>query len=274
MVISKLALENKVIWNNLQTLFSRISHFSIIWILFLLWFMNNNYTETQLTNLDWILFVLSALGLYFTYYLRRTAYANEKVSVLQPFAMLFQIFPVIIWFIFIASERMSIITFFMAIVASFIVIIPSIDFKNLKINKYSLMVLISSTIKSCQLFVVLHLLTKFNPQTYYFVESVIIIVIAIAMMMKKKEFWQFKLLTNKYSQLLLLTNVIAIISIILALTMYTTLWVILTSLISLLYLIFVYFFGYLILKEIPAKKDVIIGLLVTVCIFVWIFFKN
>jgi hypothetical protein len=150
--------------------------------------MDNNFNQSSLTYLEWSLFILSAIALYFTYYLRRTAYANEKVSVLQPFAMLFQIFPVIIGFIFIATERANLITFLMAILASFIVIIPSIDFKNLKINKYSLMVLLSSTIKSAQLFFILHLLLKLNPQTLYFIESSIIIVLATIMMITKKEF--------------------------------------------------------------------------------------
>jgi hypothetical protein len=44
------------------------------------------------------------------------------VSVLQPYAMLFQVFPVIIGFIFIASERANLITFISAIIASIIVI--------------------------------------------------------------------------------------------------------------------------------------------------------
>jgi drug/metabolite transporter (DMT)-like permease len=82
------------------------------------------------------------------------------------------------------------------------------------------------------------------------------------------------LLTKKYSGLLFTANTIGIVSIILALTMYTELWVVATSLISLLYLLFVYLFGYLILKEIPKKKDIIIALLVAACIFIWMLFKN
>ena len=274
MVISKLALENKLIGNNLQTLFSRTAHFSIIWVIFVFWFLDNNFSEVHLNYLEWWLFILSAIALYFTYFLRRAAYANEKVSVLQPFAMLFQIFPVIIWFIFIATERANFITFLMAILASIIVIVPSIDFKQFKINKYSLMVLLSSTIKSTQLFFILHLLTKFNPQTMYFVESIIIICLSLIMMISKKEFWQFKLLTKRYSWLLFTANSIWIVSIILALTMYTQLWVVATSLISLLYLVFVYLFWYIILKETPSRKDIIIAVLVAGCIFIWMIFKN
>jgi len=62
--------------------------------------------------------------------------------------MLYQVFPVILGFVFIASERANLITFLVAILASFIVIIPSIDWKKFKMNKYSSMVLLSSIIKS------------------------------------------------------------------------------------------------------------------------------
>jgi hypothetical protein len=45
-------------------------------------------------------------------------------------------------------------------------------------------------------------------------------------------------------------------------------------LISLLYLVFVYIFGYFILKEIPEKKDIIIAIWVAICIFIWMIFKT
>jgi hypothetical protein len=102
--------------------------------------------------------------------------------------MLFQVFPVIIGFIFIASERANLITFLSAITASIIVISTSIDYKNFKFNKYSLMVLTSSTIKSFQVFATLYFLTKFNPASFYFTETVLIIIFSIILILIKKEF--------------------------------------------------------------------------------------
>lgn len=273
MVMTKKILENKKVWNNLQTLFNRWYHFFIIWLIFLLWFIEfNNPVDTLILN-DYLLFFWATIALYITYPLRRTAYANEKVSVLQPFAMLFQVFPIIIWFIFIASERANIITFIAALIASAIVILPSINFKNFKINKYSLMVLISSVIKSFQVFATLYFLTKLNPASFYFIETLIVLLISLILMIMKSEFWEFKLVTKKYLKLVFWTNTIVIFSILLALTMYTTLWVVATSLLSLLYLVFVYILWYIILKEIPSKKDIIITILVSICIFIWMWFK-
>ena len=89
----------------------------------------------------------------------------------------------------------------------------------------------------------------------------------------KKEFSEIKLLTKKYIKLLVFTNTIVIVSILLALTMYSTLWVVLTSLLSLLYLVFIYILSYFILKEIPNKKDIIITIFVASYIIIWVIFK-
>lgn len=274
MILTKKVVENKKVWNNLQTFFNRTYHLIIIALLFFIGFFDYNIKEASLNLNDYLLLLVSTLWLYITYPLRRTAYANEKVSVLQPYAMLFQVFPVIIWFIFIATERANIITFLSAIIASIIVIWTSIDYKNFKFNKYSLMVLLSSTIKSFQVFAVLYFLTKFNPASFYFTETMLIIIISILLIITKREFNQFKLLTKKYIKLLLFTNSVVVLSILLSLTMYSSLWVVLTSLLSLLYLVFIYILWYFILKEIPSKKDILVTILVAICIIIWVIFKT
>jgi hypothetical protein len=181
---------------------------------------------------------------------------------------------VIIGFIFIASERANLITFISAIIASIIVIWASIDYKNFKFNKYSLMVLLSSIIKSFQIFSVIYFLTKFNPASYYFTETILVVIFSIILILSKRELAQIKLLNKKYTKLLLFTNTIVIASILLSLTMYTTLWVVLTSLLALLYLVFIYILWYFILKEIHSKKDIFVTIFVAICIIIWVLFKN
>lgn len=273
-VMTKKVLEKKIIRGNLQTFLNRWYHFLIISVLFLIWIFDYNYVEANMTVNDYLLLLTATIWLYVTYPLRRIAYRNEKISILQPYAMLFQVFPIIIWFIFITTERANIITFLSAITASAIVIATSIDYKKFKFNKYSLMVLTSSIIKSFQIFSVLYFITKFNPASFYFTETIIILGFSIILMFIKKEFSDIKLLTKKYIKLLMFTNTIIVIPILLTLTMYSKLWVVLTSLLSLLYLVFIYILSYFILKEIPNKKDIIVAILVTICIIVWVMYKT
>lgn len=274
MVLSKKVVENKKIWNNWQTFISRINHFIILIFLFWFWFFNYNIESAKLENYDYLLFLILSIAIYITYYLRRTAYANEKVTVLQPYTMLYQVFPVIIWFTFIATERANIITFITALIASFVVILTSINFKKIRINKYSLMILLSSTIRSFQVFGVLYLLTKLNPASFYFTETIFILTLSLIAIIFKNEFKQLKLLTKKFMKLIILTNTVAIGSILLALTMYSKLWVVLTSLLWLLYLVFVYILWYYILKDTPTKKDILVTIFIALCVIVWVIFKN
>jgi len=188
--------------------------------------------------------------------------------------MLFQVFPIIIWFIFIASEKANFITFISALVASFIVILPNIKINSLKINKYCLMVLTSSIIKSFQVFSTLYFLTILNSANFYLLESILVIIFSIILMLYKSEFGEFKKLEKGYVKLMMFVNSIVIVSILLALTMYSTLWIVTTSLLSLLYLVFVYIIWFFILKEIPSKKDIIITILVSICIMIWMYFKK
>jgi len=274
MVIWKILLENKKIWNNLQTLFNRSYHFFIIITLFYIWIFHFELNKIDFTYKEYLIIIIATAWLYITYPLIRIAYASEKVSVLQPFAMLFQVFPIIIWFIFIASEKANFITFISALVASFIVILPNIKINSLKINKYCLMVLTSSIIKSFQVFSTLYFLTILNSANFYLLESILVIIFSIILMLYKSEFGEFKKLEKGYVKLMMFVNSIVIVSILLALTMYSTLWIVTTSLLSLLYLVFVYIIWFFILKEIPSKKDIIITILVSICIMIWMYFKK
>ncbi|MDD3144674.1 MAG: hypothetical protein PHV23_01025 [Candidatus Gracilibacteria bacterium] len=274
MVLGKIVLENKKIGNNLQTLFNRSYHFFIIIILFYIGIFHFELNKIDFTYKEYLIIIIATAGLYITYPLRRIAYASEKVSVLQPFAMLFQVFPIIIGFIFIASEKANFITFISALVASFIVILPNIKINSLKINKYCLMVLTSSIIKSFQVFSTIYFLTKLNSANFYLLESILVIIFSIILMLYKSEFGEFKKLEKSYVKLMMFVNSIVIVSILLALTMYSTLGIVTTSLLSLLYLIFVYIIGFFVLKEIPSKKDIVITVLVSLCIMIGMYFKN
>lgn len=273
MILTKKVVENKKVGNNIQTLFSRFNHLIILLLIINLWFFNFDINSSTFWFLDILLFIFATISLYITYPLRRIAYANEKISILQPFAMLFQVFPVIIGFIFIATERANFITFLFAILASIIVIIPNIDYKTFKINKYSLMVLISSIIRSFHTFATVYFLTKLNAVNFYLLETILIIVFSVFLILIKWEFKQVKLLNKKYIKLLTTANTISIWSILIVLTMYTTIWIVATSLLSLLYLVFVYVLSYFILWEKPSKKDIIISFLVSICVALWMFFK-
>lgn len=275
MILSKKVLENKKIWNNLQTFFTRFSYFLIILTVLYFWFfwLSFSIPDEFLGFWNIFLFVSSTLLLYTTYPLRRIAYANEKISVLQPFAMLNQIFPIIIWFMFVASERTSLSTFLIALIVSFFVIFLSVDFKNIRINNYSLMVLTSSLIKSVQVFAVLYFLKMLNPVWFFLFETLIVIIISIFLLFLRNERWEIKLITKAYAKIFFLSCFVSLVAILLNLTLYVNIWIIATSLLNLLYLVFVYILSYIFFWDKPSRKDVFLSFLIVFAILLSSYLK-
>jgi len=272
-VLTKKMLEQRKIGDNWQTIFNKGWHIIIMIPFIFIWILSFDIPKQELTLFNILLFILWAILIASTYPFRRIAYANEKVSVLQPFEMLFQVFTIIIWFIFIATERANTITFMFAIIATLVVIAWSMQWKKVILNKYSAMIGLGSIIKSGQVFIMLYFIQILSPATFYTLESLIIIVASFALVIGRNQFAELWLLTKKYIWILLISNGVIICAILLSLGMYKNLWVVATSLISLSYLIFVYFFGYVLLKEIPKSKDIIVTFLVVICIIAGMMFK-
>lgn len=273
MIINKKILENKDISNDWQTFFARLYSFSVILVFIWIWVFTVKYKTDLLTSFNIMLYTVSISSLYFTYWLRREAYMNEKVSVLQPFSMMNWVFSIIIAFIFIKSEQESIITFISALIAFLILIISNIENKKLKINKYSLLILLSSFIKWVQIFASLYFLTLLSPVEFYFLESIVIIFISLFLIIYKKDFVEIKKASKKYFALLFLWNIFILFAKIIELWFLEKLGVIITSLISLIYLCFIYIFSYIILKEKAKKKDIITAFLISICIIIWMLSK-
>ncbi len=273
LVFNKKIVSNTNIWNHLQIFFMRFVHIFILIILVWFGFLNFSIPTSLLTPLNLAIVLLWTFSLYFTYLLRNVAYRNEKVSTLQPFAMLYQVLPPLISFIFIASEKNSPITFLASLFASIIIIYSSINFKTFTINKYSGMVLLSSIIKSVQMFYMIYLIQFLSQSTFYILESIFVVLIACFFSFRKNEFVWTKYYSWKYLITAFFWQAVILSSIVLSLTMFKTFWVILTSLIGLLYLVFAFLFSYIFLKESPWKKDVIVTSLVSVCIIIWVLFR-
>lgn len=275
MILSKKVLENKKIWNDLQTFFIRLNYF--LFIVIILYFgafgISINIPENFFNIWNVWFFIFSTMILYVTYPLRRIAYANEKISVLQPFAMLSQIFPIVIGFIFLASERTSLATFFIALLTSFLVVWFSVDFGKIKINRYSMMVLTSSLIKSVQVFAVLYFLKILSPIWFFFFETIIVMFIATFLLFFNKQRWEIKLLTKDYVKLFLFSNSVAFIALMLNFTLYVEIWIVATSLLNMLYLVFVYVLSYLVFGDKPCRKDLFLSFLIVFAILLSSYLK-
>ncbi len=204
---------------------------------------------------------------YSTYPLRRTAYMNEKISVLQPFVMARQAFVVIASF-FLLSESVSIITFGSALIAIFVVTLAGTDGLKFAFNRYCAMIFGASFIQALQVLIVVKFVGLWGAAGFYYVESMAIVAISVALIVTRGKFSEWKNMTSAYLKLQLFSNVIALAAVILTLFFYGTLGIVVTSLVSFLYLAFLYFINYVLSGESPSKKDVLSTLAVLALIAV------
>lgn len=213
------------------------------------------------------LFLLSTAMVYSTYPLRRTAYMNEKISVLQPFVMARQAFVVIASF-FLLSESVSAITFGSALLAIFVVTLAGTDGLKLAFNRYCAMIFGASLIQALQVLIVVRFVGLWGAAGFYYVESIAIVVISAMLIVARGKFSEWKNMTPDYLKLQVFSNVIALAAVVLTLFFYGTLGVVVTSLVSFLYLAFLYVINYVLSGESPSKKDVLSTMAVLILIAV------
>jgi hypothetical protein len=213
------------------------------------------------------LFLLSTAMVYSTYPLRRTAYMNEKISVLQPFVMARQAFVVIASF-FLLSESVSVITFGSALLAIFVVTFAGTNGLKLAFNRYCAMVFGASLIQALQILIVVRFVSLWGAAGFYYVESIAIVIISAFLIVFRGKFSEWKNMTPDYLKLQIFSNVVALAAVVLTLFFYGTLGIVVTSLVSFLYLAFLYAMNYALSREIPSKGDVLSTLAVLILIAV------
>lgn len=153
-VATQKVLVKRAVGNDWQTFVARLSNFVVLSVFaaFSVFELPTNVFESGIWT-TFGLFALSTAMVYSTYPLRRTAYMNEKISVLQPFVMARQAFAVIASFLLL-SESVSVITFVSAILAIFVVTFAGTGGLKLSFNRYCGMVFFASFIQALQVLLV------------------------------------------------------------------------------------------------------------------------
>lgn len=267
-VVTQRVLVKRAVGNDWQTFVARTSNFVLLSV-----FLAASFFEFPKSVFEsgWMvtaaLFALSTAMVYSTYPLRRTAYMNEKISVLQPFVMARQAFVVMASY-FLLAESVSPVTFFAALSAIVVVTFAGTGGLKISFNRYCGMIFAASLIQALQILLVVRFVKLWGAAGFFFVESLAIAAVSLVLIFARGKFSEWKLMTREYVKLQLSANVVALGATVLALFFYGSLGVVVTSLVSFLYLAFLYVINYLATREIPSKSDVLSTLAVLALIAV------
>lgn len=215
-VATQRVLVKRAVGNDWQTFIARTGNFAVLSVILLIpVFGGHAFFEFPSRPFEsgwWAtagLFALSTAMVYSTYPLRRSAYMNEKISVLQPFVMARQAFVVVASY-FALSESVSLVTFFAALAAIVVVTFSGSGGLKLSFNKYCAMIFAASFIQAMQIMLVVHFVKLWGAAGFFYVESIAIALISAVLVVSRGKFSEWKLMTPGYVKLQLSANVVGL----------------------------------------------------------------
>ena len=204
--------------------------------------------------------------MYATYPLRLGAYRNEKVTVLQPFAMSRQVFTVLLGFAFVAQERDHPWTFAWALAALAVIVGSQLSGGRLVVNKWSLMLITSGLLGAVQTFFTVHFVKMLGGPAYYVAETVALLAISTCALSARREWGNVAAVKRPWYWMAAINGTLGTVGVMIVLEIYRTAGMVAGSLTQLLYAAFVFLCSAAVLREKPTAKDVLVSAAVAGCV--------
>lgn len=249
--------------------FSQLQFFiiAITWIG--LWFLNYNFWEN---NLKVYVLILGTI-IFWTIYAFALQYwlKNEKITVLQPYANLDKIVTIILWYFLFTDTSFH--TFIVAIIAFLLIVLFSIDFKNLKISKVIIIYAIGNVFWAFRMLLAGYILSTMDSLNFVLLYALILFPLFIWWLFVKWEINWFMKCSKGFYWYRLWASITWWAWYFISIFLLSELGVVLSSLLSLVSLVTTMIFAVVILKDRPRFKDIFLSALIVILIGIWYSFK-
>lgn len=263
-IVSKSKLSNS--WYQFVSWFFYVLLISFFYFISII-FDFQSITNILILKIISIFFIIWSINVFW-WLLSSFAYKNEKISVLTIYQQFETIFTVIFWFIFFSW--ISYISFIFVFIAWITLLLWSFDKQNLKFNKYAFAIMLSSIIYSVKSNLLAFLLISITPLDSILYSNLFTFICALLLVYFKNE---SKKSINKTDKKMVVYMIFESFSRILIWIIYAYLiseiWIVQTSLLSLLSILTNLVFWYIFFKEIPTKKEYLITFVVISCVILW-----
>lgn len=201
-------------------------------------------------------------------------YKTEKISSLIPYEQLSKVFVLIFSFFFL-WESDNLIQLFLAIFIIIFLFFMSFDFKNYSFPKKLPLVLFSQFLVFVQITSIWYAVKNVSFLSHYVLYSVFWAFIFLALMLffKDKEFPEIKKLPKKYYKTRFAWVLLTRSSLVITVFLYSNLWIIITSLLSFLWLASRMIFSYIFFNDKPTLKNAFMAIFVLILVTFWFYFK-
>lgn len=263
-------------WKLSTIMFKFFAHifwfFMIIWLIYFIWIDTELYENTNDMILIFIVVLLATFNILFHLSIMK----QVKISELLPYDNMDKLFIVVIWFfLFYWTDKWSsAITLLITILTIIVIILFTVDIKNIKIPKIIWKFIIHKIIKAFQILAIWYILIKYSSITYvvnnWFIELSIMTVMAIVL---KDNFKTLVTQTKSFYINRLIATIMWRSAFIIGLYIIQTSWVIIATLLWFFWIAFNIISMKLILKDNPNKKQITLAFIVIFLIWIWYYFK-
>jgi len=245
----------------------------LVWVVFVCIFAIFGLVDFNIF-LDWKSLFLITIVISFwliSSFIKQGLLKHNKVSTLLPFDNLGPLFTILLWF-FLFHDSSS-VSFLIAIVAVILVILFNIDYKNFQLPKKVSLLFFQQAILAISTILLAYVLKKYNNASIIAVDMVMSIIILLTFTIKFSELKQIHKQSKAFYIYRFWAGFAGWIGYIIGLFLLSSLWVVVSTLLSFLTLWITLILGYFYLNDKPTKKDIILAILVSLLVALGVYFK-
>ena len=218
--------------------------------------------------LELVLILISVLCYVIYDWLDQKVYSQEKLSHIIPYQNINSIFSIIISFVFFFDT--SLIAFFMTLLAALVIIFASIDFKKFTIPKSFKTIIVAQSLISLETLLTWYVLIRLDYVWFFLIYAVVaVVLILVSLIYKKQSFSSLEKVWLRFYPLIIISSAIGRATFAIGLFLVNELWLTMSILLGFIWIITSLLFWYLILKDKPNKKDILVAVLVSAFIAIW-----
>lgn len=246
--------------------------FIIYLFVFIFWINDNIFTDKRVIFLLFLWWVFD----WFAWLMEVYVIKNTKVSKVLPYASFDKLFVILLGFLFFYWNPgyTSFITLLISVLTVIIIMLFSIDYKNLWIEKEVKIYIFVKFLYACTTLIMWRILFEYSTLDIFAVIIFFYILFhTLNNIILKKDFSLLFKQTKQFYKYRFLSSLLWRLSFILSIMIIESSWVLIASLLSFITIVFSVFSMKLILWDSPTPKQIILSILVIFMIWIGYYFK-
>ena len=267
-ILWKKSVDISSVSKGLFTLYAKLVGFVFVLGFAVLWMINYEIF------LDWkvVLLITTVISLWLgTAFIKQWLLKYNKVSTLLPFDNLAPLFTILLgYFLF---HKASFESFLISILAVVLVILFNIDWENFTLPKKVWLLFLQQGMLAVSTILIAYALKDYNNASVAAVDVVVSVLLLILFTIKISELKQIHKQSVDFYKYRFWAGFAWRTAYIISLFLISNLWVVLSTLLTFLTLWITLILWYFYLDDKPSKKDIILAVLITILVWLGMYFK-